>query len=304
MAGTLAVLVLQVAWRPANESVRHYDLPDSAAVYEDRFGARYDGTVLQIGAFDAIPAPDRNPDAAYLDLTAASVPSIAGVEAISVYSGIGFTTHDAALCLKFDGATCPEAWQRLFTVPEGGDAPLADLLGVDTIVVQRSLVDTVDDPEPEGWVRFEETPYAVVWKRADEPTWPDARLSDVTGPVRVERSVTDRAHRELVEFERTGDGDSVMTFARLAWPGYTATVDGRPLTVGGGPAGLLTVTIPGDVDGGVVVVEWVPPFWRPLLAVLALAVLLAVATEVAWRRRASAQDPDEVVPVGSRTPGV
>ena len=139
---------------------------------------------------------------------------------------------------------------------------------------------------------METTEHVAVWKRLDAPEWPDGRLTDVSGPVAVEANVASRAHHEVVSVRRTGDGDARLTFARLAWPGYEATIEGRPLLVGGDSAGLLTVTIPSEAGDGDIVLTWVPPYWRPSLAVLALGVLVAVATQVVWWR---SRRPDRTV---------
>lgn len=291
MLSVIAVLLFQLAWRPANESVRHYSLPASAAAY-DEIAAGLEGTVVQIASFDKLPQPDRDLDAAYGDLALASTYAIAGVEAVAVYSGIGFSTHDAALCLWFDGSACARAWDDLWQPAAGGDRPLADLLRADSVVVQRSVVDTAEALPPAGWSRTKVTDTAVVWRRDSRMEWPDGRLSDADGPIVAETARTDGPHRENIRVRRTGDGAGQLTFARLAWPGYEATIDGRPLQVGGGPAGLLTVAIPAEVDDGEVVLTWVPPYWRPSLLIALLGVLVGAATQLMWLRRTRRPNPD------------
>ena len=292
IVGTLVVLSMQLQWMPFNESVRQYAMPDTASSYEDSFSGRYGDRVVQIARFESMRPVDRSADGAYRDITIGSTYRFGGVEAITAYSGIGFTTHDTALCLRFDGAMCADAWKTLFQ--PGVDSPtlLVDRIGADTVVVQRALIDTVDEPPPPGWELVETTEHVAVWKRLDAPEWPDGRLTDVSGPVAVEANVASRAHHEVVSVRRTGDGDARLTFARLAWPGYEATIEGRPLLVGGDSAGLLTVTIPSEAGDGDIVLTWVPPYWRPSLAVLALGVLVAVATQVVWWR---SRRPDRTV---------
>ncbi len=293
IVATIVVLVVQLEWRPRNESVRHYAMPDSAAEYAERYGDRYEGNVVQIADFDVIPEDQRSPEGAWRDIAIGSSFAIGGVESVSVYSGIGFVTHDAALCLVFDGAMCADAWNRLWQPAEADGAVLADVLGADTVVVQRSLVDTVDERAPVGWEQSSVNDAAVVWKRIEPVPWPDGRLTAVGGPVVVTADRSDGPHREVVSFRREGDGDARLTFARLAWPGHEATVGGRQLLVGGGPAGLLTVDIPADVSDGEVVVTWRPPFWTVSLLALALAVLIAVAAQIAWRRLGRRSAPRE-----------
>lgn len=283
MVATLLMLAFQLLWRPHNQSVRHYAMPSSAADYED-LAARYDGTVVQIASYDDIPPGERRAEAAYGDLALGSTYAIAGIETVSAYSGIGFSTHDAALCLGFDGSMCADAWNRLWMPATGTDRLLVDLIAADTIVVQRTILDTAGAPTPIGWERTDVTDTAVVWQRADAGERPIGRLSDVSGPVVVEADDGMEPHREVVRFRRSDPGPAELTFARLAWPGYEATIDGRSLLVGGGPAGLLTVTIPSDVDAGEVQVTWVPPYWRPSLLVLTLGLLVGAGTQVLWWR--------------------
>jgi hypothetical protein len=63
-----------------------------------------------------------------------------------------------------------------------------------------------------------------------------------------------------------------LTFARLAWPGYTAEIDGREIPVAPGPNGLLTVDLPEDAEG-VLTLTWSPP--GALLSLAAVGVALA-----------------------------
>ncbi len=284
IAGTLVVLVMQLEWKPFNESVQQYAMPDNARSYEESFGDRYGDRVVQIARFESIPAADRNAEGAYRDITIGSTYRLGRVEAITAYSGIGFTTHDDSLCLRFDGAMCADAWTTLWQPTLDGSGLLVDRLGADTVVVQRTLIDTVAEPPPVGWELAETTEHVVVWTRRDAPDWPDGTLTDVSGPISVDTNDASRSHREVVSLRRTGDGDARLTFARLAWPGYEATIDGQSLLVGGDAAGLLTVTIPADAVDGEVVLTWVPPYWRPSLAVLALGILVAIATQAVWWR--------------------
>ena len=292
IVGTVAILVVQLQWKPFNESVRQYAMPDLASAYEASFGDRYGDRVVQIAQFESIPTVDRTAEGAYRDITIGSTYRLAGLEAITAYSGIGFTTHDAALCLRFDGAMCANAWATLWQPSVGSDNVLIDRIGADTVVVQRSLIDTVAEPAPPGWEIDETTEHVVVWKRQAGPAWPDGRLTEASGPIVVAENVAAGAHDETVSMRRIGDGEARLTFARLAWPGYVATIDGRSLLVGGDSAGLLTVTIPPDVGDGKVVLTWVPPYWRPSLAILLLGVAVAIVTQVLWMR---CRQPDRAI---------
>jgi hypothetical protein len=283
IAATVIILAIQLQWRPQNDSVRHYGAPESAAAFVESFDGRYDGNVIQIASFDKIPLDDRNADAAYRDLTVGSSFAIGGTESISVYSGIGFATHDSDLCIAFDGAMCADVWARLWRSPDGSGTVLADLIAAETVVVQRALLDTRVEVPPHGWELAESTPYVDVWKRIAGREWPDGRLTGSTGPVTVSADRSDGPHREVVQLSRDEDGPAQLTFARLAWPGYEAAIDDRPLLVGGGPAGLLVVEIPADLTGDLQVeLTWRPPLWKLSLLALAFGLLLAIATQAAW----------------------
>jgi len=79
---------------------------------------------------------------------------------------------------------------------------------------------------------------------------------------------------------RAGTGGSLV-FARLAWPGYTATLDGEPVDVRDGPAGLLAVDVPAGARHDLEIA-----FRSPGLAqgvdVLAAAALLSLVQSAGW----------------------
>lgn len=282
MVATLLVLTMQLQFRPTNRSVRDYYPPRASAVAEGV--GRHSGTTLQIAAFDAVPPPARTPGV-YDDISFGSVALLAGGETVSTYSGIGFSVHDAAICLRFDGSTCADAWARLWRPVDGSDRVLADLLRLDTVVAQRAVIDTALGPVPRGWSVAEVNDVAVVWTRKEPLPWPDGRVAQVTGPIIIRSDVEERAHLEHIEIERTDVGRAELTFARLTWPGYEAFLDGAPIPIRPGPAGLVTVSIPEGVTTGTVTLTWSPPLWRPSMAVGALGALLGTGTHLCWRRR-------------------
>lgn len=85
-----------------------------------------------------------------------------------------------------------------------------------------------------------------------------------------------------------GDADGVVHFARLWWPGYSASLGGDPLEVSATDDLLVTVHVPAGSDGVVELSYW-PSSWRwalPLAALAAVALLaLVVVTGLRDRRR-------------------
>src|SRR5439155_2755015 len=145
---------------------------------------------------------------------------------LTAYSGIGFNPMDAELCVLYQGSThCPEAWQRLWRPPPGADRPLADLLRAQTVVVQNALVDVRGAPAPAGWRLAESSDRVTVWKRVDPLPFPDGRLSSAPDGLRVESDRRVGRVGETLRFRDAAGGS--LVFARLGWPGYRASVDGR-----------------------------------------------------------------------------
>ncbi|TQN41496.1 hypothetical protein FHU33_0864 [Blastococcus colisei] len=287
MAGTLVVLAVQLSWWPSNANVLDYRFPRGAEAIQRSFADNGPGLRVQIGSV-AAAGPDRGTNGVYEDVLFGSMYAVAGVESLTAYSGVGFTNFDVPLCTEYTGSTCPEAWDALWETPDGADERLADLIRAETVVVQRALRDTQDEPAPQGWQLEESTDYVDVWRRTEPLPWPEGRLSDTDGPVEIVSDTRVGEVGETVEFRRDGRGPIELTFARLAWPGYTAEIDGREVPVEQGPNGLLAVPIPEDVDAGTLTLAWSPPGTTlSLAAVGAAAVLVAGLTAAELRTRRS-----------------
>lgn len=273
VAGSVLVLGLQLVWFPANRAVTDYHFPTSAAELRARF-AKYQAPVVQLSDV-RLDAAQRDPAHAYLDELYGSLFSVAGVESTTAYSGIGFTALDSALCEVYQGATtCPQAWHALWTVPAGARLPLVDLLRANTIVVQNSLVDTRGGPAPAGWHRapwLADSGLVTVWER-DTPITSAGRVAEADGVDVVSDAATGPVGERLVV-----RGSGSVTFARLAWPGYSATVAGRSVGVRSGPDGLLVVDVPGSGD---VTLSWSPPGWQVSIVAFGLGVLLTAGLAV------------------------
>jgi hypothetical protein len=248
--GTAVVLVLQTTWSPVNTSV-------TTTYPKPPVHLPYTGTVAQIGSV-AIQ-PQRG-------LLYGNEYAGAGVPSLLAYTGIDYVKFSRALCQTHRG-TCSDGYAKLF------ESNLADLARVETIVVQRRLV----DPQPHpGW-HVESADDQVTVLRRDKPLpFPRGRISAVEG-VAVDEDTMDGARSERVRFH---GGGGQVTFARLTWPGYRAHIDGRQVPVREGPAGLLVVDLP--AGAGELELAWTPPgFTFGLVSVL---IGLALAFALGWRR--------------------
>jgi hypothetical protein len=192
------------------------------------------------------------------------------------------------LCMEFDGSTCPDALENVLTVDPYTGRTFADLMLVDRIVLQdKQYPDAADNPPPAGWT----------WVSAPEPAASQVHvLERVDGPVstqagRVTATVGTEVAPESAEVnsERlrvtAPDGGSVV-FARLAWPGYTATLDGAPLqTKGLGDMFLMVDLPPGTVDAELEI-SFRPPGQRLGFAAAGFGlVLIVVLTGLYYRDR-------------------
>ncbi|WP_190823347.1 GtrA family protein [Saccharopolyspora pogona] len=274
--GTACALALQMLWFPANRDVAVYNFPASIAELRSRYAEFHGGTVLQIADRNLIPPDDVASRSAWKHLLFGNMHAAAGVASLVSYTGIGHDALHTRLCLSYYGATCPQAYDRLWQ-PDG----LVDRLKVTHVVVQRRLREVPEAPA--GWKVTRRDADVVVLNRETALPWPGGRLSAGHG-VQV---LDDRQHgqrHETVRFGRTEDR-AELVFARLAWPGYQATVDGRRVPVAGTDAGLLTVRLPPGLTGGTLALSWSPPGFALHLLLACTGALLALALSVAGLQR-------------------
>lgn len=238
----------------------------------------YEGRVLQLAAQTGVTSQQLRSG----EFLFGNLPGAAGVDSLTSYSGIGFLEFNDELCIDYRGVMCPEAFDRLWAPAGGGvPVPLIDALGVSTLVVQHSLVPGVaDEAPPEGWALADRTPVRSVWVR-EEPlagpgrvTWASPEVDVLAG------SATPR--RETVDYRADGPGRILL--ARLAWPGYTATVDGREIEVDNGPAGLIVLDVPAGEHTLTVTYE-IPGLRLGAAAAASAAIVVLVQTLVWWRQR-------------------
>ncbi|MBY6437304.1 hypothetical protein HQ602_13035 [Rhodococcus kroppenstedtii] len=273
----------------SDDESRPAPLPDGGSpvfsVADMRRGAiEYRGVVLQLADRLSVTTEDTREGR----LLFGNLARVADLGAVTSYTGMGFDAFADELCMDYRGAVCGDAVERIFAPASANiDAPLVDVMGVSTLVIQRTLAPRVSDgPPPIGWRVAAADVARVVWVR-------DSPIAASAGPVTWSSAGIDaetRADSPMTEtVDVNADRAGTVVFSRLAWPGYTATVDGRPVEVAEGPAGLLEVEVPaGD---GLLRVEYTPPglaFGRAAaLAATVIVVLASVATSLMGRRRRS-----------------
>ena len=287
MAGGLLVFMgAQIMLTASNQNVADYDMPSSKSALREQFADQADGLTVQVFDIQALvgghPAPER-----WNDLLAGNMPSVAGVESTTAYTGIGFNDFDGALCMTYNGGTCAGAWDALWDEPRGAEVPLADLLGAQHVVVLNDFAD--DDDAPDGWSVSDATDVVTVYTRDDPIPYPDGTLTFVGDDVDVTSDERVGKTGEKIQVS-VGSGDTSLVFARIAWPGYTATLNGVAVPTEIGPAGLLSVVLPESTSGDLVL-SFTPPGLYIGLAIAAVGVLILVGCVIqAARRRATARD--------------
>ena len=281
LVGCVAVLVFQVLVFPRNQNLNDYRFPTSVTETSAALVPRYPGTVLEVANNGAV-VHSADPAALSTELMFGNMLHAVGVHSVNSYYGMGFKAFTDALCIEFNGSVCPDALRRAFAPATPGGPPLADLLRLETVVVQNDLPGVADGPLPAGWRVAERTAAVTVLRRDALLPRPQGRLSDVPAGTVV---ADDVAAPRIEEVRIAGGPGGALTFARLAWPGYTAQVDGADVPVRQGPAGLLTVDVPPGAH--VLALSWSPPALGISVASALLGLVLALAHAVtrAVRRR-------------------
>ena len=274
VAGTAAVVVLQTSVLPAGPPTGPVVRP-AHEVSAMAAGAReYRGTVLQLAALAGVRTEQVQTGQVLFGNSA----RVVGGETVTAYTGIGFRTFQTELCMDYRGAVCPQAFERLWApAGRGVEAPLIDVMRVSTLVVQRSLrPDVADRVPPAGWHVAERTPVRTVWVR-DTPLDGAGRVSWSSPGVAV---LTDSGggQREATRYAATSAGR--LVFARLAWPGYAASIDGQRVDTVRGPAGLLAVDVPAGRH--TVVLSYRAPGVHLGLAAAVAATIVVLLQTVLW----------------------
>lgn len=250
MGGVGAVLALQVGVYGENASSRLWHVPSDVAALQASF-ADHTGRVMQFA--DLKPLQNKGQtrkleqqwQGSFLP---GSMYHPAGVQAVNNYTGMGFVPFTRTFCMEYDGLTQPCGYRNLWKAGGSGQPPLADLMKLDTIVVQPEMAQGVQPGE--GWSVDSETDRMVLLRHDGEQPWAGSELSWASDGVEVASASTRSDLHETVEVTSAAD-DGELVFSMLAWPGWSAELDGRALRTGRTDAGLLTVALPAGASGTV-----------------------------------------------------
>jgi hypothetical protein len=281
--GTVVTFVLQVFWFLGYHGASPYYFPTSVADVRANYENRYHGETIQIANTTIIGPPDQ-PREAWRDLLPGYLYRPAGIDTLGSYTGMGYHDFSRTLCMNYVSATCPAAYPTLWRPAPGTTVPLADLLRLDTVVVQRKLIN--DPPVPPGWGVTDRNDRVTILQRLPPVARPAGRLSWASPDLRITANATPDDRHEMVEFDRQPQpGPARLIFARLAWPGYHAKIGDVDVPVHAGPSGLLEVDLPPNVRSGQLRISWQAPGLPIGLALSAVGFLAAIALGVQQARR-------------------
>ncbi|WP_433734709.1 hypothetical protein ACQP0C_30480 [Nocardia sp. CA-129566] len=245
----------------------------------------FDGVTLQLADRALVPPSDQSRTGAWGSLAFGNYAKNMRLNYVNAYTPIGYATFSAMLCMGWDGSTCPDAYHRAFALESATGRTIVDLMKVDRVVLQRAQYpDARERPAPPGW-HWVDYPgherYIWVLERIDGPISNRngliADAKDVVATSISKDSVTSR-----IQVSSAHGGRVVL--ARLAWPGYRATIDGRDVPIAAVAKTFLAIDIPPGTQGGELVVTWRPPGWKIGIAT-ALAGLLGLgALQWLWIR--------------------
>lgn len=297
IGGVGLVLALQVSVFGENASSRVWHVPSDVSALQDTFGDR-EGRVMQFADLKPlqIRASKKGGQIAKLErqwdtFLPGSMYHPAGVEAVNNYTGMGFLPFTRTFCMEYDGLTQACGYRNLWKVGGSGQPALADLMKLDTIVVQPTLAQGVTPGE--DWVEESADDRVIVLRHEGEQPYAGSELSWVSDGVEVAGATTRSMLHESLEVV-SADAGGQLVFSMLAWPGWSAELDGEPLSVTRSDAGLLTVTLPAGAGGAVDLTYRPPGLAVGLLGAGAggvIGLVLAIVGWRSWRRRRAARHP-------------
>jgi hypothetical protein len=282
IGGTVVVLGFQAVAFPANQNVTDWHAQHDVASMKAHFGPLYHGNTLMVGD----PGAEVNRlggRQAWHEMPGGSLLQVAGVASLNDYTGVSYRAYMRHLCMSYYGGTCQALYANLWRADTDSPAPLADLLRLQTVVVQTQKKKPAKPlVVPAGWkLRMIDDHTQVLNRRAPLP-WPDGRVSYAGPGMRV---IADRVAGDGVGETVRYTGGGELRIAALLWPGWRATVDGHDVPLKGTDVGIIKVLLPPvQGAGSTLTLSFQPPGYRVGKALAGLGLCGAVVIMVLWYR--------------------
>ncbi|WP_254207117.1 hypothetical protein [Nocardia alni] len=273
--------------RAAQPTPMNWQLPVSRSAARAAF-PKFGGVTLQIGDRMLLRRRDKTLGGAYGSLVFGNYAKDLQLDYVNGYTPNGQRWFAQILCMRWDSSVCPDAFRRLFTPEPTTGRTLADLMKLDRVVLQRAMfprAGTHPAPPEWKWVNYPgHERYIWVLERVHGPiSAVNGRVADLHGATATSLTETDTSSVVRVSSPRGGR----VVFARLAWPGYHARLDGRDIpytTIG---KSFVAVDIPSGTHHAVLELTWQPMGWTigALTATMGLTGLALMQWEFARARR-------------------
>ncbi|QIS11420.1 YfhO family protein [Nocardia arthritidis] len=287
VASVLAILAMfPIAYdqvRAQSPTPMSYHFPERRSEIAATF-PHFDGVTLQLADRGLVGPKDQSLAGAWGSLAFGNYAKNIPLNYVNAYTPIGYSAFSAILCMGWDGSTCPDAFRRAFATEPATGRTIVDLMKVDRVVLQRvQYPDARNHPAPPGW-KWVDYPghdrYIWVLERANGPvSTRNGFIADTRDATAAPISKDGMTSRIRVS-SRTGGS---VVFARLAWPGYRATLNGHDIGFRTIARTFIAVDIPPGTDDAELVLAWWPPGWKIGIAT-AIAGLVGLGL-LQWRYR-------------------
>lgn len=270
--GTAAAVALTIAAmvpiayfqvRSVQPTPMSWNLPANREDAKAAFPKFHGGTTIQLSDRGLLQPADKSLDGAYGSLVWGNYAKDLELNYVNGYTPNGHFYFGEMLCMRWDGSVCPDAYRRMFTPEPTTGRNLADLMLIDRVVLQKAMFpDAGDQPAPEGW-HFVDVPghekYIWVLERDGGPISSiNGRIADTHDVTATSSGETDTTSSARVTSETGGQ----VVFARLGWPGYRVTLNGKTIPFKTVSKVFVSVDIPAGTNNAELEVSWRPPGWK------------------------------------------
>ncbi|BDT92630.1 hypothetical protein IFM12275_26060 [Nocardia sputorum] len=252
------------------------------------------GNTIQLGDRGLLQPQDKSIEGAYGSLVFGNYARGLELDYVNGYTPSGHFYFGELLCMRWDGSVCPDAYRRMFAPEPTTGRPLVDLMNLDRVVLQRALFpDAPGQPAPEGWKWVDypghERYIAVLERVGGLISTTNGRVTDAEKVSATSISETDTTSRVRVS---SAEGGRVV-FARLGWPGYRVTLDGKSLPITTVAKSFIAVDVPAGTQNAELVLTWRPPGWKIGIAAAVAGVLGLGVLQWLHVRSRRREEPEE-----------
>lgn len=246
-----------------------YQVPHSVESYRGLL-AEAEGDVLVVGG----PLNGQIRPEDWAETTVANLWYVPEAPVQNAYTSVFYPGYGNAMCMQYQGVTCPELLTRLFeNTPDTGQN-LVDDLGVSSVqIVKGSVAEELWTVVPDGWQVAYDSPLTRLIVR-DEPVAGAGSVVWASEGTQVSVLREDDMGVSFLVDQVGADGGQVA-LSRIPWPGYV--VDGGTLSPALINDFMMGIDIPAQAEGEIVTVAFRAPGW-PLQVIAVLLLMLLIGS--------------------------